>query len=81
MLQNKSKIESRYKSSDTEEFLDRLFYRKVGYRMAVAAKAMSLTPNNVTFISVIFGVIAGHLFFYQNKHVKNRCSIKRLIRS
>lgn len=66
MWLNKSKIESTYKSSDTEELLDRLFYRKVGYGMAVAAKATGLTPNNVTFISVIFGVIAGHLFFYQN---------------
>lgn len=66
MLRNKSQIESTYKSSDTEEFLDRLFYRKVGYRMAVAAKSMNLTPNHVTFISVIFGVVAGHLFFYQN---------------
>lgn len=66
MWLNKLKIESTYKSNDTEEFLDRLFYRKVGYGMAVAAKAMGLTPNNVTFISIIFGVVAGHLFFYQN---------------
>lgn len=66
MWLNKSKIEATYKSADTEEFLDRLFYRKVGYGMAIAAKAVGLTPNNVTFISVIFGVVAGHLFFYQN---------------
>ena len=66
MWLNKLKIEATYKSADTEEFLDRLFYRKVGYVMAIAAKAVGLTPNNVTFISVIFGVVAGHLFFYQN---------------
>ncbi len=66
MLPNKSRIESTYKSADTEEFLDRLFYRKVGYVLAVASKAIGLTPNAVTFISVIFGVVAGHLFFYQN---------------
>lgn len=64
MLLNKFKIESTYKSLDTEEFLDRLFYRKVGYGMAVVSKAMGLTPNIVTFISIIFGVTAGHLFYY-----------------
>lgn len=66
MWLNKSKIESTYKSADTEELLDRLFYRKVGYGMAITAKAMGLSPNTVTFISVIIGIIAGHLFFYQN---------------
>lgn len=66
MLLNKSNIESTYKSQDTEEFLDRLFYRPIGYTIAVAAKSVGLTPNAVTFISIIFGVTAGHLFFYQN---------------
>lgn len=66
MSLNKLKIEATYKSADTEEFLDRIFYRKVGYGMAVASKAMGLTPNVITFISIIFGVTAGHLFYYQN---------------
>ncbi|GAB4292087.1 MAG: hypothetical protein Kow0098_11870 [Ignavibacteriaceae bacterium] len=66
MSLNKLKIEATYKSPDTEEFLDRIFYRKVGYGMAVASKAMGLTPNVITFISIIFGVTAGHLFYYQN---------------
>lgn len=66
MLLNKLKIESTYKSTDTEEFLDKIFYRKAGYALAVASKALDFTPNVVTFISVIFGVVAGHLFFYQN---------------
>ena len=60
------KIKATWKSDDTEEFLDKLFYRPIGYGMAVAAKANGLTPNSVTFISIIFGVAAGHLFFYQN---------------
>lgn len=66
MLLNKLKVESTYKSADTEEILDRLFYRKAGYALAVASKAFGFTPNVVTFISVIFGVAAGFLFFYQN---------------
>ena len=66
MLLNVSKIKSTYKSEDTEEFLDKLFYRPIGYVMAVVSKSLGLTPNIVTFISIIFGVTAGHLFFYQN---------------
>ncbi|MEJ5350860.1 MAG: CDP-alcohol phosphatidyltransferase family protein [Melioribacteraceae bacterium] len=66
MWLNKLKIEATYKSPDTEEFLDRIFYRRVGYGIAVASKAMGFTPNVVTFISIIFGVTAGHLFYYQN---------------
>lgn len=66
MSLNKLKIEATYKSADTEEFLDRIFYRKVGYGMAIASKAMGLTPNVVTFLSIIFGVTAGHLFYYQS---------------
>lgn len=69
MSQKKSNIESTYKSKDTEEFLDRIFYRRVGYAMALAARSLGLTPNAVTLISVIFGVAAGHLFFYQNTTV------------
>jgi len=66
MSQIKSKIESTFKSKDTEEFLDRLFYRPVGYGMAVVSKSFGLTPNSVTIISIFFGVLAGHLFFYRN---------------
>ncbi len=62
----KSKIESTFKSKDTEEFLDRLFYRPVGYGMAVVSKSLGLTPNIVTIISIFFGVLAGHLFYYRN---------------
>ncbi len=63
---NKSKIEATFKSHDTEEILDVLFYRPVGYIFALVSKSLGLTPNAVTFISILFGVTAGHLFFYQN---------------
>ena len=62
----KSKIEATFKSNDTEELLDRFFYRPVGYGMAAASKSIGLTPNFITILSIIFGVLAGHLFFYQN---------------
>ncbi len=66
MLLNSSNIRSTYKSEDTEEILDKLFYRPVGYGLAVISKKLGFTPNVVTFISIIFGVTAGHLFFYRD---------------
>jgi len=69
MSQIKSKIESTFKSKDTEEILDRLFYRPVGYGLAVASKSIGLTPNIVTVISIFFGVFAGHLFFYRDTSI------------
>lgn len=66
ILTNKSRIEATFKSRDTEEILDVLFYRPIGYIFALASKSVGLTPNIVTFISILFGVTAGHLFFYPN---------------
>ncbi len=66
MSQIKSKIEATFKSDDTEEILDRFFYRPVGYGMAVVSKSIGLSPNFVTIISIFFGVFAGHLFYYQD---------------
>lgn len=59
-------IVSTYKAKDTEEFIDKLFYRPVGYLMALASKALGLTPNTVTIISIFVGVAAGHFFYYND---------------
>jgi len=69
MLQTKSKVEGTFKSKDTEEYLDVIFYRPLGYRIALAAKFMRLTPNSVTIASIILGIVAGRLFFYDNYYV------------
>jgi len=66
---NRKKIEYTFKSKDTEEFLDVLFYRPFGYVMALAAKKMGITPNQVTIFSIFVGVLAGHLFFYNNLYI------------
>lgn len=66
MWKNKLQIESTFKSYDTEEFLDIIFYRPLGYLFAMASKQVGISPNSVTVISILFGVAAGHLFFYQN---------------
>lgn len=66
MSQNKSKIESTLKSKETEEFLDVIFYRPFGYLMAIASKKVGITPNAITIFSIFVGVIAGHLFYYDD---------------
>ena len=66
MSQNKSKLENTFKSKETEEFLDVLFYRPLGYLTAVVSKKIGTTPNGITIFSIFVGVLAGHLFYYNN---------------
>ncbi len=61
-----SKIKETYKSKDTEEFLDKIFYRPIGYVLAITAKALRITPNQVTILSIFVGVAGGHLLYYNN---------------
>jgi phosphatidylglycerophosphate synthase len=66
MSQNKSKLENTFKSKETEEFLDVIFYRPLGYLTAVVSKKMGTTPNGITIFSIFVGILAGHLFYYNN---------------
>jgi hypothetical protein len=61
-----SQIESTYKSKDTEELIDRFFFRPLGYGVALVSKKLKLTPNTITIFSIILGVIAGHLYYYNS---------------
>lgn len=65
----KSKVETTLKSKDTEEFLDKIFYRPFGYLIALGSKKIGMTPNAVTIASIFIGVIAGHLFYYDNLRI------------
>lgn len=51
-----------YKSKDTEEYLDRLITRRVGYFIALFSAKVGLSPNMLTVISIITGLMAGYLF-------------------
>ena len=53
-----------YKSKDTEEFLDRIITRPIGYVIALVSSKIGLTPNMVTILSIIAGVIGSHFFYY-----------------
>lgn len=51
------------KSMDTEEHIDLLFYRPVGYAWACLARSLGVTPNAITIASIFLGVAAGVLFY------------------
>ncbi len=59
-------FEASLKSLDTENWLDRKFYRPVGFRIAMLLRHTPITPNIVTIFSIFVGVGAGLLFYPQN---------------
>lgn len=63
-----SEIKQQYKSSlksmDTEETLDLMFYRPVGYLWAVLCAKVGITPNAITIASIFLGVTGGVLFYF-----------------
>ena len=67
MTQNKDKKSeylSSLKSIETENFLDRTFYRPIGFQIAKAIKNTGITPNMVTILSIFIGVCAGIVWWF-----------------
>ncbi|MDR1645523.1 MAG: CDP-alcohol phosphatidyltransferase family protein [Tannerellaceae bacterium] len=58
--------EASLKSIETENFIDRIFYRPIGFRVACLLLPTRITPNMVTLISIFIGASAGYLFHYAN---------------
>lgn len=63
---NKNGLEATLKSADTEEWIDLLFYRPIGYRWALLFCKLGITPNAITIASIFLGVAAGVLFYYND---------------
>ena len=59
----KEKIEQTYKSNDTEEWLDVVWTRPIGYQWARLFDALNVHPNTVTILSMIIGVASAYFFF------------------
>ena len=59
-------LEATYKVRETEGVFDIFFYRKVGFQLAKFFDQIGMSPIGVTLVGGIFGVLAGHLYFYQN---------------
>ena len=70
--------EASLKSIETENFVDRIFYRPIGFRIAKALRNTGVTPNMITVISVFVGAAAG-FFFYKTDIVYNIIGILFLI--
>ena len=69
-MQKKENIKFSYKSSlkslDTEENIDLVFYRPIGYFWAVLAYRLGVTPNAITIASIFIGLGAGVCFYFNN---------------
>lgn len=59
--------QQQYKASlkhpDVEETIDLWFYRPVGFRLALWAQRMRLTPNQVTILGIFLGIGSGLLLY------------------
>ena len=62
---SRTAIDASYKSRELEGVVDLLFYRRVGFHLAQFFARLKFTPTAVTVIGGVFGVIAGHLYFYR----------------
>lgn len=70
--------EASLKSIETENLIDRAFYRPIGFRIARALRGTGITPNMVTIISIFVGAAAGY-FFYPPHIWLNICGILSLV--
>lgn len=49
---------------DTEETIDLLFYRPIGFMWATLAARVGVTPNAITIASIFLGIGAGIMFYF-----------------
>lgn len=66
MVNKKPSLASTLKSADTEEPIDLIFYRPIGYCWALLFQKMGVHPNVVTIASIFLGVMAGVFFYFEN---------------
>ncbi|MBP3745361.1 MAG: CDP-alcohol phosphatidyltransferase family protein, partial [Prevotella sp.] len=57
-------IKQTYKSNDTEEWLDRVFTRPIGYLWAKFFERLDVHPNTVTLLSITIGITAAFFFMH-----------------
>lgn len=55
---------SSLKSMDTEEHIDLVFYRPIGFAWAVLARRLGITPNAITIAAIILGIGAAVAFYF-----------------
>ena len=58
--------EASLKSLETENYVDRLFFRPVGFIIAKWLSHTAITPNMVTIFSIFVGAVVGPLFYFND---------------
>lgn len=71
-------LESSLKAIEIENFLDRYFYRPIGFVIAMVLRKTPVTPNMVTILSIFVGVYGG-LCFYPTDFKTNLIGVLMLI--
>lgn len=59
-------LEATYKSKDTEEWIDIVFTRPLGYMWALFFQKLNVHPNTVTLLSLIIGAFSGYCFYHES---------------
>ena len=70
--------EASLKSIETENKIDRIFYRPIGFRIARMLRGTGITPNMITVISIFVGATVGFMFYHDNL-TYNICGILLLV--
>lgn len=70
--------EASLKSIETENKIDRIFYRPIGFRIARMLRGTGITPNMITVISIFVGAAVGFMFYHDNL-TYNICGILLLV--
>src|SRR5690349_15707254 len=71
-------VEATYRVREIEGVLDLYFYRKVGFQLARFFDRVGMSPVGVTLVGGAFGLLAGHLYFYQSVAVNLAGMILRI---
>lgn len=66
MSEQNKEYEASLKSIETENKLDRVFYRPIGFRLACLLRGTGITPNMVTIVSIFVGAATGFLFYHDS---------------
>jgi phosphatidylglycerophosphate synthase len=59
-------VEATYKAREAEGVLDLYFYRPIGFWLAQLFAQLKMTSGAVSLLAGIFGVVAGHLYYYRD---------------
>ncbi|PYK19141.1 MAG: CDP-alcohol phosphatidyltransferase, partial [Verrucomicrobia bacterium] len=62
----RSDVEATYKAREVEGVFDLYFYRPIGFWLARFFARLNMPPAGVSLLAGIFGVVAGHLYFYRD---------------